>query len=223
MNGSRRQQGFTLIEIMVVIAIIATLMSLVIVGIPYVMRKSKEGDTKARVNEISASIHLVRSADNLAELPPTHTSRLMLGNQKIGLEVGEPNKVNVGIETLAVVLFMNEMNVERLPVEYLINRDEDTAKKNIVIHQVNDLFELKDAFDQPLVYFHASDYKTAYDAKEHLVSINQEGEPPDDILVQPWLDGTTRGFKNPGSFQLFSLGNDGEPNTPDDIGNFETD
>ncbi len=221
-RDGRREEGFTLIEIMVVIAIIATLMGLVVVGIPYISKKSKESQTKSRINEIAALMQLVKGGQNLGEYPPTQTSRLMLGNQKIGKEVGQPNMVNVGIETIAVVFFMNEIDLgDRISTDYLENYDGDMANKNIVIHQVNDLFEIKDAFEQPLIYFHSSEYKPALEGRAFLVST--EEMPVEGEEVVPWTDAATGGFKNPGSFQIFSLGHDGRPNTEDDIGNFETD
>jgi prepilin-type N-terminal cleavage/methylation domain-containing protein len=212
----RRDSGFTLIEILIVLAIISTLMAGVMIVIPIVKEKQRETATSNLIAEISGLLSRVHNPNNLGEYPPTDTSELMLGRQKIGKEIGTPNDINVGGETMALVLFMAKMDLgSRIGTEHLANNDEDhVGAEGVTIHTKTDMFEINDAFGNPLIYIHHRDYKRVEEGGVLYRFLKG------DTSVRPWKDPKTGTFFKLESFQIISAGPDGIPNTTDDIANF---
>jgi len=213
----RRESGFTLIEIMVVLAIMAVLMGGVAFIIKFAGEAGQRAETESLIREIEASLSLVRGQDNLGEYPPTDTRELRIGSKKLGKTLGISNSTCMGIETVALVLFMGELNLgsTRIDRKYLLNLDNDQiGVKQLTVHENQDLFEIRDAWEQPLIYIHHRDYDRF--ESEPYVSLDFQGN---EILVQPWRDETTGSWYKLESYQLFSIGPDGEPNTDDDIRN----
>jgi len=215
MSRSTREQGFTLIEILVVLAIMATLMAGVAFIIQYAIVEGEKADTTSLINQISGCLKLAASPSNLGEYPPTDTAELRLGRKPIGKELGIPNRTNLGIETVTLVCFWRDMDVgQRIDTKYLINSDEDEAAENVTTHATNALFELRDAWGQPLIYIHHRDYDRVASEPMQVWSINGI------VDVRPYKNETTGTWYKLESFQLFSLGPDGEQFTDDDITNF---
>ena len=70
----------------------------------------------------------------------------------------------------------------------------------------------------PLVYFAAGDYADATKAPPTYMAKDADGV---ERAVYPKPYKTERGFEQAKSFQLFSMGPDGEPNTEDDLKSWE--
>jgi prepilin-type N-terminal cleavage/methylation domain-containing protein len=215
----RRENGFTLIEVLIVLAIVATLMGAVMVIIPYVQNRSKVMQTQSLLAEIEAALKQVEDPYQLAEFPPTDTTALRLKRKKIGTEIGQPNETNVGIETVTLVLFMKDLDIGRIDSKHLGNTDNDEAPKNFTIHKKLALFELCDAWGQPLVYIHSRDYQRVKEAPVPYVFRSEE-EGGFAAQVVPFTDETTGNFYRPDTYQLFSVGPDGLPGNEDDIATF---
>ncbi len=76
--------------------------------------------------------------------------------------------------------------------------------------------EIVDGWGNPLVYFHSSDYKKYADSGQTYSSKAFDTGEEMEVEARPWQreDGT---FYNPLTFQVYSMGPDGEPNTEDDV------
>ncbi len=104
---SHLKRGFTLIELMVVITIIAILAGLLITLIPEVMRKAKLADTSSRVNSVHAGMALIGQNEGSAtfrmqQLLEYSTTGTALDAMEPGLggifTFGAPNRNATGIE-----------------------------------------------------------------------------------------------------------------------------
>ena len=71
--------------------------------------------------------------------------------------------------------------------------------------------EICDAWGNPLVYIPSDQYLPTFDSGQPYINANF-----DEWEAKPYKrdDGS---FYNPNSYQLYSVGKDGEPNTEDDI------
>ena len=99
--------GFTLIELMVVITIIAILAGLLITLIPEVMRKAKLADTSSRINSVHAGMALIGQSEGSAtfrmqQMLEYRTTGTALDAAEPGLggifTFGAPNRNATGIE-----------------------------------------------------------------------------------------------------------------------------
>lgn len=75
----------------------------------------------------------------------------------------------------------------------------------------DDCPEFLDPWLNPFVYFRCTDYAAAADG---VVYVLRDGTK---VKAKPLRDRSTGGFFRPDSFQLFSMGPDGQPGTDDDI------
>ena len=95
-------------------------------------------------------------------------------------------------------------------------RDEDELRKAVNKRGTKALKEIVDGWGNPLVYFHSSQYKRYADSGQTYSSKDYNSGEEMDVEARPWQreDGT---FYNPLTFQVYSMGPDGEPNTEDDV------
>jgi prepilin-type N-terminal cleavage/methylation domain-containing protein len=211
----RRSGGFTLIEIMVVIAIIATLIGASSLMLGIAQRKKMETETRGRLNGIAGAIEQLKSADQLGRYPPTEIDKLFFSGfdgKKFG---GKPNATNVGIETVYICFRLPNISVTPSGVDAedaVGNLDEDKATSAVGKMSKPDLFEYLDAWGNPLVYISASDYKDPKNVAEYV--LGTEGH--EHVKVQPKMNKQDE-YMRPDSYQLFSMGPDGKPGTDDDI------
>jgi prepilin-type N-terminal cleavage/methylation domain-containing protein len=214
---TRRGSGFTLIEIMVVIALLAGLYGMGTLVIHQAKRKQAEMVTRQRLQSVGAALELLKDSSYLGHYPVTLTSALSAPDDpKFGAKVGMPNATNVGSETLYVVFRMNGMpRPEGMDTEEAVgNTDEDQADALAGDMAVRDLLEYVDAWGNPLVYVHSRDYKDMK-AVERYVLGEEYGRA--EVKVQPLRVEKTGEYFRPTTFQLFSMGPDGVPGTEDDI------
>jgi prepilin-type N-terminal cleavage/methylation domain-containing protein len=210
-----RNGGFTLIEIMVVIAIIASLIAATSLMLSIGNKKKAQTETWGRLNGIGAAIEQLRSTDQLGRYPPTEITKLSFQGFD-GKKFGQPNATNVGIETIYVAFRLPGINVTPSGVEAedaVGNTDDDKASSMVGKMAKPDLFEYLDAWGNPLVYISASDYKDPSKVAEYVLGDAAHTH----VKVAPKKNEKTGEFVRPDSFQLFSMGPDGIPGTDDDM------
>ncbi len=212
-----KNRGFTLIEILVVITIIAALMGLGIVIMGKAQETKKATVTAQTIGSIAAALESLKSPQLLGDYPPAEMVLLKgLKGEKIGAQVGVPNDTNQGIETVYVTIFLSGHNVDvDLDLDKVLgNTDDDKMAGNPTRAKSSELFEFVDAWGNPLAYFSARDLKNFEAVNKYLDSIGGEMTP------KPWLSEKTKLPLNANKFQLFSAGEDGVFNTDDDIKNW---
>jgi len=209
------EEGFTLIEIMVVIAIIASLIGTASLMLNIARKKQLVTQTQGRLNTLGAALEDLHNTNQLGRYPPTSLAKLTFQGFEGSKFMAGANDTNVGIETLYVVFRLPGLNVRPQGLDgddCIANTDGDKAPIAIPGMAKSDLFEYVDAWGHPLVYFASADYKDP--SKVELYVLSEGGEK---VKVHPKINEKTGEFLRPDSFQLFSLGPDGKPDTDDDI------
>jgi len=203
-----RSRGFSFIEILIVMGIISVLVGGVVVAINLWSQKGPEFATKNTITKVKALIENWKQTYEM--YPPSDITRIA-DVTGVGRKAESPeNQVNEGVEALYQALFWPGFKGAEFGKDELSNNDDDKLKKAIGKASL-ELMEIRDAWENPLVYFSRDDYgKYQDDGPSYW---NFRG---DDVQPKPWRnkDGT---FVNPETFQIFSMGPDGEPNTDDDI------
>jgi prepilin-type N-terminal cleavage/methylation domain-containing protein len=204
----RSERGFSFIEILVVMGIIAVLSGLVLVAVQIVGRKKPELESETRVNKLKgAADHL--KINSGGQFPPIALTGIeqMLGG---GVSIKKvPNHTNEGIESLLQAIYWPGAGIDpELGDGELSNTDEDELDK--AVGRGKPLYEVKDGYQNPIAYFPFTEYAAAWE-KPHDYVLGDGSV----VQVRPWKSET--GFANPMSCQIFSFGPDGQPNTEDDI------
>jgi len=216
-----RHAGFSFVEILVVMGIIGVLVGLGLVAFKIVSGKAPEVKTRALLQKMRTNADAWRGAYKAT--PPSDLQKLKL----LGLPFNPgkpqpPNTTNAEIESLVQCLTLPGFDHNPDIDADLMNSDEDRLDKPLARSNDATLWEVKDAWGNPLIYFTDSDYAAA------------EKNPPTvlcgaDALVnagnavnpKPWRntnpDGTPGAFSQSGGYQLYSMGPDGLPNTEDDL------
>jgi len=204
------QRGFSFIEILIVMAIIGVLAAGITVAINIWLRRGPEFATKQTLSKTKLMIDNWKQTFEM--YPPGDVTRIAAVAGQGTKASATENKINGGIEAIYQALYWPgfKSDPEWSEAE-LGNTDEDSLRKAINKHSTTELTEILDAWKNPLIYFHRDDYATAYDSGHSY--LNATGE---EVEAKPYKreDGT---FFNPSSFQVFSMGEDGLPNTEDDI------
>lgn len=207
--------GFTLVEVLVVIAIIATLIGLVAAIIPRAMMAKNKMKTQTLVNSIGATLELLRTDnEQYGKYPPSRSKDLRIGKVFVGKDIGQPNEVNVGIETVFFLLNCPDIHCNQVTADTALigNTDDDDFRATKGNASDAKAREWLDVWGRPLAYFNANDYK---DPKGLTDIQTEEGEH---IEVHPKKLPTRvgGGYLNPNSFQLFSVGPDGKQDPDED-------
>jgi len=188
-----RRAGFTLIEILVVIAIIAILSGIAFPVMSGVKRRSKAKATAVLITNLGLALDAY--ATDFGDYPPS-TPKL----------VGLPsNGINDGIECLVRCLTTKSKHGPYYDFheEDLGNTDHDSL---VVGNPTNssmtsrELYEVIDSFGRPLVYLHNADYDTGHKvqaSEDEIVAVKG---------VKSAKTGQFHGFR---TYQLWSLGVDG--------------
>ena len=210
-----RAAGFSFIEILIVMGIIAMLTGGVLVVVSIMSKKGPQFDTLTRLQLMEG---LISSFKRQAMThPPSKVGSIphVVGS-KIKKPKGE-NLVNAGIEALYQSLTWKgiKTNYDFKEGE-LSNLDNDKLRKGVNRFEHPDLYEVMDGYGNPYVYIASEDYVKAYEGGLPYMSVNEEGEE-NEYLAKPHKRADGTGFVNPSSYQLYSMGPDGEPNTDDDI------
>ena len=209
-TARRGERGFSFIEILIVMAIIGVLAAGITVAINIWLKRGPEFATKQTLSKTKLMIENWKQTFEM--YPPSDVTRIAAVAGQGNKASSPENKVNMGIEAIYQALYWPgfKSDPEWGPDE-LSNVDEDTLKKAINKHGTTELMEIRDAWGNPLVYFHRDDYAVAFDSGVPYMDGNFN-----EYEAKPYKndDGT---FVNPSSFQIYSVGEDGEPNTEDDV------
>jgi len=201
--------GFSFIELLVVLAIISVLMGGLVVAIGIWFDRRQEHETRSTMQKACMTVEAWKLAYDV--YPPSAMTR-MAAVVDATTKVRQPdNDTNDAIETVYQALHWPGFrgNCDWAGSE-VGNTDGDTLPEGLHGHAPVALLEFLDAYGNPLVYFHRDDYLRFAEDGARYVSGSRVVEP------RPYRD--ERGaFVNPSSFQVFSMGPDGEPNTDDDI------
>ena len=208
------ERGFTFIEVLVVMGIIAVLAGLTVVAMNLIIRRGPEFATEARVNKVKATVEQWKQRfDQYPPSDPTRLRRIAGGAEDLP---AMPNTFNVPIEALYQAFYWPTFNGDpALNDAELSNVDGDEFGK--ASPHGKTVYEIKDDWGSPLVYFVHTDYARAFDSPPSY--LNFDGE---EVTPRPWkYEDETRGFAEPRGVQVFSMGEDGQPNTEDDVKSWE--
>ena len=207
-NSWRRlhQRGFTLVEILVVLAILTLLAAVLSVSWGSFQRKAKVNATKALLKQIYVALDSYKQ--DFGRFPPS-----TLQDFKISVA----NSVNLGIESLVACLLTQKKNGPYLEYDTkkLTNYDKDVvANFNQSVNKSGQAYEYTDVWKNPLIYIHARDYQNYQRVSQY------QGRGGKVFSVQPAKDPKLNNYYNPLTFQLWSLGPNGrnENGRGDDIG-----
>lgn len=213
----RRHAGFTLIEVLVVLAIISAILGGVSLMIAQAGRTRMKMDATTRVTNLGAAIEQLNAPDKLRMYPPSHMEDLSApgsGGAGVGKKVGAPNETNCGIETVYVALRLKGIALGSVAGFEgdggLGNTDDDQGAEMVPDLMSPKLFEYLDPWGNPLVYISARDYKNPRRVENYLLGDGRS------VKVQPKTAANGEYVRST-SFQLFSVGPDGLPGTEDDI------
>jgi prepilin-type N-terminal cleavage/methylation domain-containing protein len=212
----RRDGGFTLIEILVVLSIIAILL---VFFSPTLMRLAKSGESskaKAEIQTMKSLIAAYASNTRYGDFPPTDArdTRLKIAP---GVEL-RPNDVNLGVESL-VLHFSHVDFVGKSPFteeKLIVNYDGDEASTNVTRFAKAELFEYADPWGRPYIYFRLRDFDPKAPSRQ-----NYEGAEGS-FEAWPMHSEKTGAFAGESDgFQIMSCGPDGEFGNEDDVKSFD--
>lgn len=215
-SGTARTAGFTLIEVMVVMAILATLMGSGFLMLRKAQSQRMKTECQTRLSSLGAALERLRAPECIGMYPPTATESLVgpgKSGSSVGKTLGSNNGVNVGIETLYVAVRLKGVNI---PVDAfegegaLGNTDADSAAAVVPDLAKPDLYEYLDPWGNPFVYLSARDYKAPQKVERYVRGDGTE------VKVAPMVKSNGE-FVRADSYQLFSMGPDGQPGTEDDV------
>ncbi len=189
-----RERGFTLVEVLVVVAIISLLMGLLVPSLMRAGSKAKVTETATLIEKIKAALQAYEH--DHGDYPPT------------SLKDGGyySNGVNDGIESLLLHLATEFRGAPILEVEekYLENLDKDSIPSDYPLNWYfgdRQAREIVDSWGNPLIYFHNRDYSSP---KSHMRAYKIDGKKVGSI--KPEKSKKTAAYHGWSSFQLWSVG-----------------
>jgi prepilin-type N-terminal cleavage/methylation domain-containing protein len=201
-----QRSGFTLLEMLAVMVILSILVVFLAFRLGGLGESAKARLTATYLNEISLAV--AEYEHEHGDYPPSEW------DSKWG---AQPNKKNAGIEILCVTLWSPKWGGVSLSEDKLDNTDGDRSKQSLTTHANRDLFELVDAWQNPIAYFHRRDY-----GREDLyITIDEESADWTESTIKAYTNPKTGNYFRSRTFQLISAGQDGVFGTKDDLSNFE--
>lgn len=194
--------GFTLIEILVAVAVVTVLLAISFPAVSAVRRRSQTRETEAVLQRVKLALATYQA--DFGDYPPSSPRRLGLRG----------NGQNDGVELMLRCLSTRAKGGPYLEVEdrQLGNTDDDRLPSDQdptqSTFQTRDLLELLDSWSNPVLYLHNADYDAGGAATL------QQGGSTQVTAARSEQTGQYLGFK---TFQLWSAGPDGLPDTNDDI------
>jgi prepilin-type N-terminal cleavage/methylation domain-containing protein len=212
----RAQRAFSFVEILVVMGIIAVLVTLGLAAFKIVQQKAPQVKTKALLQKMRANIDAWRGAYK-ATLPSDLQKLAALGLPfKPGKPV-PPNVTNAGIEAVVQCLYLPGFDHNPDIDGDLINTDKDSLDKALSRTGAVELFEVVDGYGNPLIYFTDADYRDAEKNPPTYICGDDAPNAGAAVNPKPWRNEAGGAFAQAGGYQLYSMGEDGLPNTEDDI------
>lgn len=200
-----RRAGFTLIEMVAVMLILAILVTFLVAQLGKTDDNAKERLTRAKLSELAAVIDAYERREG--DFPPSAWRS----------EHGQPpNALNVGVEALVVALWSKNRAGLGISADELDNTDGDQSAKPLTDLPTQDLFEFVDLWGNPIAYLHHAQYG---EPQRYQTFDATTGEPVE-TEVRALLNEKTRLPYQAGRFQLLSAGIDGVYGTEDDLSHF---
>lgn len=200
-----RRTGFTLLELMIVLVILAVLASAFLVVAGRVFGQANERKCVSRLQQLAVMIENYRTIEG--EYPD---DRLPAGVAT--------NQTNAGSEALYLAFYDPKYTGELPSQDWLVNTDGDQASRTLTRLPERALFEIGDPWGNPIAYFES----LHYDEREPRVYFaGMEEEEVEEQTAEPRRNATTGGFDQPGKFQLLSAGADGLFGTEDDLVHYD--
>ncbi len=204
MSRTPRSAGFSLIEILVVIAIIGLLLALVVASVGRQTEAGRITDCRARLEQFALLCESFK--DRTGDYPPCRLAAL-------GVKDGNP--VNEGIEAAVAALRASSYGGRRPEERWLGNGDDDSTRSWKAADGSGALLELVDPWDGPVAYIAARDYDESFTFRAGA------GTAAEDVALRAAINPLTGAPWHSDSFQLRSAGPDGVFGTDDDVANHE--
>ncbi len=213
----RTHQGFSLVELLVVMSILAVLGGLAVLGLPQMLRSGDRSLMENVIMQLDAALQSYATDAKNGDYPPT-----VLNADEFPGVGPRVNLDNCGNES--VILCLNRkgrdslFDIEGYKGIKLENIDDDRTQAVLTSFGPEDkaLYEVLDIWGTPLAYFHHRDYGSV-DAQD----LGRISGVEDLVKALPWRNAKTKGYYQRDKFQLVSAGPDLKFNTEDDITNFD--
>lgn len=201
--SARTTRGFTLLELLVVMSIIAILAGLIIPNLMGSKIRAKISATKVELHEMDAALEGYYIV--FGDYPPTSLTFLKKNTYV--------NSTNQGIESLVACLASQNKGgpfLLKWSEDRYTNLDNDKSSRNLTnwFFGDNQLRELVDCWQNPFVYFHSRDYELANQYSKYLDKRKKE------FVALPQKSSKLKTWHNRFTYQLWSLG----PNEKNDNG-----
>ena len=213
----KRRAGFSLVELLVVMAILSVLGGLAVIGLPRMMRAGDQSLMENVLMQLDAALESYETDAKNGDYPPT-----LLDSDEFPGVGQRTNLDNCGNES--IILCLNRrgrgslFDIEGMKGVSLTNTDLDRTQAVLTSFGPDDreLYELVDVWGTPVAYFHHRDYGIVENRDLGRATAAEEM-----LKAVPWRNPKTRSFYQRDKFQLISAGADMKFNTEDDITNFE--
>jgi len=205
MRVSHRRSGFTLLELMIVLVILAVLASAFLVVAGGVFQQSAERKCVSRLQQLAVMIEAYRTIEG--EYPDDRLPAAAATNQTNGAS-----------EALYLAFYDPQFTGEVPSQDWLTNTDGDQTSRTLTRLPSRELFELGDPWGNPIAYFESLHYA---DNQDRSYFAGLEDEDPEEQVAEPRRNARTGGFDQAGKFQLISAGADGLFGTEDDLTHYD--
>jgi prepilin-type N-terminal cleavage/methylation domain-containing protein len=196
-------RGFTLIEILVVLAILAGLLGMVAVQVFKQMSRGREANAEMQLSSLGTMLSQYRTSTG--DFPPCDLA---------ALGVKAKNRTNEGNEALVLAFYDKKYDGSLKPEDKeLQNTDDDTCDINITTTGNTALREVVDVWGNPIIYIR----RDAYERDQEYDFMNTETQEILTVQVKAEKNPDSNSYFNSDSYQLRSVGADGVYDTKDDI------
>lgn len=204
------RNGFTLLELLVVIGIISLLAVALLPNITQAMWSSEETDTQARMSQMVLAIESFERKYGI--YPPDDFKVVLPDELPIKAKV---DGINAGIESLVIYLSWKDFGGVTLDEheDWLANTDGDDNEVLIPLLDRSSKVEVVDAWGTPFAYIHNRNYAKV----QTILGFSDDGLGGESMRVRACKNPNSSGYLNPRKFQLISAGKDKVFDTGDDL------